>query len=93
MDVRAAITAYADERRAQVSSRMRAYWLENAKPLTAFFGDAKLRAITPAQIAAYQNARTDAGRAPRTINGELSVLRQVLKRSRLSSADSAARVA
>jgi integrase len=83
MDVGTAITAYAAERRAQVSKRMVAYWLENAKPLTAFFKDARLRSITPALIAAYQNARTDAGRAPRTINGELSVLRQVLKRARL----------
>ena len=39
--------------------------------------------VTPAQIAAYQNARTDAGRAPKTINGEISVLRQVLKRAKL----------
>jgi integrase len=83
MDVAAAITAYAGERRAQVSKRMVSYWLENAKPLTAFFKDARLRSITPALIAAYQNARTDAGLAPRTINGELSVLRQVLKRARL----------
>jgi integrase len=48
-----------------------------------FFKDMKLRQITPAQIAAYQNARTDAGRAPKTINGEVSVLRQVLKRAKL----------
>src|SRR3989442_15368576 len=62
---------------------MIAYWLENARPLAAFFKDAKLRQITTAQIAAYQNARTDAGRAPKTINGEVSVLRQVLKRAKL----------
>jgi integrase len=44
-------------------------------------------AVLPTRIptpdAAYQNARTDAGRALKTINGELSVLRQVLKRARL----------
>ena len=34
-------------------------------------------------VAAYQNARTDAGRAPKTINGELSVLRQVLRHAKL----------
>jgi hypothetical protein len=62
---------------------MVAYWLENAKPLADFFKDAKLRQITAAQLAEYQNVRTDAGRAPKTINGELSVLRQVLKRARL----------
>ena len=83
MDVSAAIAAYAEERRAQVSARMVAYWLENARPLHEFFKDTKLRQITPAQLAAYQNARTEAGRAPKTINGEISVLRQVLKRARL----------
>lgn len=79
----AAIKAYAAERRAQVSKRMAAYWLENAKPLGAFFGEAKLRQITYGQLADYQNARTDAGISPKTINGELSVLRQVLKHARL----------
>ena len=83
MDVETAITAYAEERRAQVSARMVAYWLENARPLAAFFKDLKLRYIMPAHLAAYQNARTEAGRAPKTINGELSVLRQVLKRAKL----------
>jgi hypothetical protein len=28
--------------------------VENARPLAAFFNDAKLRQITPAQVAAYQ---------------------------------------
>jgi integrase len=31
----------------------------------------------------YQNARIDQGRAPKTVNGELSVLRQVLRHARL----------
>jgi integrase len=34
-------------------------------------------------MAAYQNARTESGHAPKTINGELSVIRQVLKRAKL----------
>ena len=83
MDVATAIATYATERRAQVSPRMAAYWLENARPLGAFFKELTLREIRPPLLAAYQNARTEAGRAPRTINGELSVLRQVLKRARL----------
>ena len=83
MDVGTAITAYAEERRAQVSKRMAAYWLENIRPLAEFFKDTKLRQLTSASVAAYQNARTDAGRAPKTINGEISVLRQVLKRAKL----------
>ena len=83
LDVTAAIDAYAKERRAQVSPRMVAYWTENARPLADFFGPTKLRKITPEQIAEYQNARIDAGRAPKTVNGELSVLRQVLRHARL----------
>jgi integrase len=83
LDVTKAIDAYAKERRAQVSPRMVAYWTENAKPLGEFFGTTTLRNITPEQIAAYQNARIDAGRAPKTVNGELSVLRQVLRHARL----------
>jgi len=43
----------------------------------------KLREIRAALLAAYQNARTDAGRAAKTVNGELSVLRQILKRAKL----------
>jgi hypothetical protein len=57
MDVSTAIAAYAQERRAQVSARMVAFWIENARPLTEFLGITKLRQITPAQLAAYQNAR------------------------------------
>jgi integrase len=83
LDVNAAIQAYASERRAQVSPRMVAYWTENARPLATFFDTTLLRNITPEQVAAYQNARIDAGRAPKTVNGELSVLRQVLRHARL----------
>ena len=52
----AAIDAYAEERRAQVSPRMVAYWKENARPLAAFFGTTRLRNLTPGHLAAYQNA-------------------------------------
>ena len=62
---------------------MVAYWKENAKPLTAFFGDTKLRSIPTDDLTAYQNERIDRGRAPKTVNGELSVLRQVLRHARL----------
>ena len=47
MDVSTAIKTYAEERRAQVSKRMAAYWLENLHPLEEFFKDSKLRQITP----------------------------------------------
>ena len=83
MTVETAVKAYTLERRAQVSPRMAAYWTEQARPLAAFFKTLKLRNITPAHLADYQNHRLDAGRAPKTINGELSVLRQLLKHGRL----------
>src|SRR5882724_3350049 len=62
---------------------MFAYWTEQKPQLEAFFKTTKLRNITAAHIAEYQNTRLDAGRAPKTINGEVSVLRQVLKHARL----------
>jgi integrase len=83
LPIEAAIDEYATDRRSQVSERMVAWWKENARPLTAFFGDKPLRKITPADLTAYQNARRDIGRAPKTINGELSVLRQLLKHAKL----------
>jgi hypothetical protein len=46
-------------------------------------GPSRQRWLIHSRLAEYQNIRTDAGRAPKTINGELSVLRQVLKHARL----------
>jgi hypothetical protein len=78
-----AIKNYAEDRRAQVSARMRKYWIENGRRLAEFFGDRKLREITIDHVVAYQNHRIDVGRAPKTVNGELSVLRQILRHARL----------
>jgi len=39
--------------------------------------------VTIDHIVAYQKQRVEAGRAPKTVNGELSVLRQVLRHARL----------
>ena len=83
LNVSSAIAAYAEERRAQVSARMVAYWMENARPLSAFFKQTRLRDIDAGMIASYQNFRSDQGRAAKTVNGELSVLRQVLRHARL----------
>ncbi len=64
---------------------MVAYWREQSRPLSKAqsFKDTKLNKITPAHIAGYQNERNDVGMAPKTINGEVSVLRQLLKHARL----------
>ncbi len=83
MDVETAIQAYTLDRRAQVSSRMVSYWTEQSRPLAAFFKKQKLKTFAPAHLAAYQNARLEQKRAPKTINGEISVLRQLLKHARL----------
>jgi hypothetical protein len=83
LSVSAAITVYADERRSQVSARMVAWWKEMGRPLAAFFEDKPIRKISPADLMAYQNVRRDLGRAPKTVNSELSVLRQILKHAKL----------
>jgi integrase len=83
LDVKSAVAAYAKERKHQVSARMVAYWTECARPLSAFFGDTPLQRVDANAIAGYQNARIEAGRAPKTVNGEVSVLRQVLRHAKL----------
>jgi integrase len=83
MSIEDAMTAYIAERRAQVSKRMVAYWTDSSKPLAAYFKTLTLKKIAPGHIADYQNTRLDAERAPKTINGEVAVLRQLLKHARL----------
>jgi integrase len=82
MDITTAMDAYIVDRKAQVSPRMIAYWRECASSLAKQL-TIKLKAITPAHIAAYQNARLEQGKAPKTVNGELSALRQLLKYAKL----------
>ncbi len=82
MDVSTAIDAYILERKAQVSPRMVAYWRESASSLSKHL-KIKLKAITPAHLSDYQNTRMAQGKAPKTINGEVSVLRQLLKHAKL----------
>lgn len=83
MDITEAVKAYSKERHAQVSPRMVAYWQEQVRPLTNYFGDLKLKRLTVEHLTNYQNARLGQGRAPKTINGEISVLRQLLKHCKL----------
>ena len=83
LTITAAVTAYIQDRRAQVSGRMLKYWTENGRRLVAVLGDVKLKSLSIEHVTLYQNQRVDEGRAPRTINGELSVLRQLLRHARL----------
>jgi integrase len=83
MDIETAVKAYIVDRGAQVSPRMVSYWNEQSRPLAKFFNKQKLKSFAPGHLSAYQNARVLKGRAPKTINGEISVLRQLLKHARL----------
>jgi len=85
MKIANAIEAYIRERGPQVSNRMIAYWREQAKPLalSKALGSLALSKINPSHISAYQTERVAVGRAPKTVNGEISVLRQLLKHARL----------
>lgn len=83
MSIQTALETYTKERRAQVSPRMISYWKEQARPLAKRFGELKLKRLTLEHLSEYQNARLDEGRALKTINGELSVLRQLLKHCKL----------
>ena len=82
MTLREAVDAYIAERRNRVSAGMVKYWKAQAPPLVAYF-KTPLKKITLGDITDYQNKRLDEGRAPKTINGEVSVLRQVLKHAKL----------
>jgi integrase len=83
MDIATAMEAYIQQRRAKVSPRMCVYWDEQSRPLAKFFGTVKLRNLSVAHIDDYQNHRLENGKAPKTINGEVGVLRQLLKHAKL----------
>ena len=83
LTVAAAVEQYAEDRRGQVSDRMVAWWKEMGRPLAAFFEDKPLRKVSPTDLIQYQKGRRDLGRAPKTVNSELSVLRQLLKYAKL----------
>src|SRR5687768_14431417 len=71
MDIPTAIEAYILERKAQVSPRMVEYWRESASALSKHL-KTRLKDITLAHVAVYQNARLAQGKAPKTVNGEVS---------------------
>jgi site-specific recombinase XerD len=64
---------------------MVAYWREQARPLikSRSFKGLRLSKITIEPISVYQSERLASGKASKTVNGELSVLRQLLKHARL----------
>jgi len=82
LDIKSAVEAYSKTRRAQVSPRMVKFWQEQSVPLINHFGDLPLRKFTVEHLTDYQNARLDTGKAGKTINHEVSVLRQLLKHAK-----------
>lgn len=82
MILREAVDKYIEDRRRMVSPGMVKYWKGQAPPLVSHF-KTPLKKITLLDITGYQNKRLDAGRAPKTINGEVSVLRQIMKHCKL----------
>jgi len=85
LKINEAIERYVTERGAQVSTRMVAYWREQGRPLTKSksLSGLRLSKIASAHVSAYQSERLAIGRAPKTVDGEVSVLRQLLKHARL----------
>jgi integrase len=82
MTVKDAVDAYVAERCNRVSPGMVKYWKAQTPPLVTYF-KTPLKKITLADVDAYQSKRLNEGRAPKTVNGEVSVLRQVLKHAKL----------
>ena len=70
---------FLEERKPQVSERTSRLERERLKPLRAFFGTKPLKQLKADDIAAYQRKRRETV-SGRTLNMEIGVLRQILKR-------------
>ena len=77
-----AVAEYVQERVGRVAERTSQIDRERSKPLLEFFKDKSLRRIGAKEIREYQRHRLAAGRAGRTINMEVNVLRGMLKRAK-----------
>jgi integrase len=73
---------YMTDREPHLAPRTISTERERVKPLKAFFGNAKLRAIGPDQVRQYIARRKAAGLANKTINLELELVRGILKRAK-----------
>jgi integrase len=69
------------ERLGFLSERTIQFEKERSRPLVAFFGTKPIRKIRADDIRAYQKLRLEAGRANKTINMEVGILRLMLKRA------------
>lgn len=83
--IKDAVQVYVALRSSHISQRMVQYLIEQARPLakSKALGRRPLKKITATDIGLYQAERIAQGLAPKTINGEVSVLRQLLKHAKL----------
>jgi integrase len=80
-----AVPFYLELRGGQLKKNSVGYIRNQAKPLikSKALGSLALKKITASDLAAYQSERLSQKRAPKTINGEVSVLKQLLNHARL----------
>lgn len=78
----AATDLYLEERKLFKAPKTYVTEFERSKPLKEFFGDTPLKRITAALILRYQTERKTKGLANKTINLEVALLRQILKKHR-----------
>jgi integrase len=77
-----AADAYVDRRKLFSAEKTYLTDKQRSEPLRKFFGDIRLKRITPEMIAEYQTKRTSDGISGRTVNLELGLLRRILKRAK-----------
>lgn len=80
-----AIQRLIEQRAGQVSQRTLAVWNEICRRLAPFFKSKKLRDLTIDDLERFQQHRRAEGKASATINQELGLTRQLLKRAHLWS--------
>src|SRR5262245_35968512 len=78
----AATDIYLEERKLFKAPKTYVTEFERSKPLKDFFRDTALKRITPGLILMYQTKRKEEGLANKTINLEIALLRQILKKHR-----------
>jgi Phage integrase, N-terminal SAM-like domain len=72
--------------RSHISRKTQRSYRTCLTPIKKYFGDKRLERITNADLSAYQTARRDSGRHPRTVNHEVLALSFVLQEANLWAA-------
>jgi integrase len=78
-----AADVYLDERKPHVAERTHQLERNLLAPLRKFFQDRPVIRIRAEDVGAYQRARRETGISGRTLNMEIGVLRQIMKRSKV----------